>query len=204
MSEDRWQFDECPENGPAIVALKDGSVQVAWVTPLDGKEAAPLALNTAGSLDGKSFTPRSLVATGGAARHVQIAAAAEGTLTLARDGVVQGSWRLVRLARGTAAKAGRSTFNNVAPADEGEAVYPVVAVGSGGTVVAWVRMAGGVLKSQMRVESSTDTDRYLTVVLTDERARRIEVDLPTRRQRDDNTDRLHQTTSESITEGRIV
>lgn len=142
VSEDGWKFDGCPENGPAIAVGTGGRLHVAWVTPLDGKEGAPLALYTASSPDGKAFTPRSRIATDGAAGHVQLATLGDGSLLLAWDEVAKGG-RRIHAARGTVAANGSVAFKSIPLPGAEDGTYPVVTATAGGAITAWVRRAGG-------------------------------------------------------------
>jgi hypothetical protein len=136
VSEDKWQFDGCPENGPALAVGSDDIVHVAWVTPEEGKEGAPLALYRSRTRDGKTFSPRERVKTGGAAAHAQLVAGLDGAIALAWDEatprgrrVMFTRWRNV------------SSFPGVA-VDTVDGVYPALATSSKGTVVAWVSRGG--------------------------------------------------------------
>ena len=151
VSEDHWQFDGCPENGPALAVDRDRRVHVAWPTPPDGKTGTPLALFYAMSRDGRSFTPRVRVPTNGAAHHVQMAATADGTLLLVWDEIGAGG-RKVRLARARTDDAGKVSFDELPSVESGSGSYPVVAATASGAVVAWTRTgAGGNLIAVARI-----------------------------------------------------
>jgi hypothetical protein len=141
VSEDKWQFDGCPENGPALAIGPGGEVHVAWVTPEQGKEGAPLALYHATSRDGSAFTPRVRIPTQGAAGHVQIVSGPSPALTLAWDEATP-SGRRVRLAGAIAREGREATFSALPNPDDAEGLYPALATTAKGTVVAWVRRGG--------------------------------------------------------------
>lgn len=143
VSDDHWQFDGCPENGPAIARATDGTIHVAWVTPLDGKEGAPLALYHATTRDGRTFTPRMRVPSAPGASHVQLTAAPNGNVLLAWDEPAEGG-RRVRLARATAKADGRTTFTRLSDVGADDGVYPSIAATDQGAVVAWVRRGAGI------------------------------------------------------------
>lgn len=141
VSEDRWQFDGCPENGPALAVDTGGRVHVAWVTPLAGAEGGPLTLYHASSVDGAAFTPRVKIETTGPAGHVQLTTLGSGNLVMAWDEVVAGS-RRVRAARGVVAADGRAEFSPLAVGDHA-GMYPALASAAGTAggfveVMAWV------------------------------------------------------------------
>jgi hypothetical protein len=140
VSEDHWQFDGCPENGPALAVDRDRRVHVAWPTPPDGKTGMPLALFYAMSRDGRSFTPRVRVPTNGAAHHVQMAATAGGAVLLAWDEIGAGG-RKIRIAHARPDAAGKASFDAASPLDGEAGNYPVVAATNSGAVVAWTRTA---------------------------------------------------------------
>mgnify|MGYP003335916256 CR=1 FL=1 len=143
VSEDKWQFDGCPENGPAVARAGDGTIHVAWVTPLDGKDGAPLALYHATSRDGRTFTARTRVPSAPGASHVQLAATENGGMLLAWDEPADGG-RRIRLARVEARNGSRASFTRLADVDATDGVYPSLAATTQGGVVAWVRRGTGI------------------------------------------------------------
>ena len=143
VSEDHWQFDGCPENGPAIAIDAQQRAHVLWVTPADGKDGSPLALYHAWSRDGRTFTARTAVPTRGPAAHVQVTAVPDGSLVITWDENVNGA-RHVAFARAEVSAAGRVTFRALhAGDDEPGRGYPVVASASAGVLAAWVQQTAG-------------------------------------------------------------
>jgi hypothetical protein len=138
VSEDKWEFDGCPENGPAIAVDRRRRVHVVWPTPADGKAESGLSLFYAMSSDGRTFAPRMRVPTAGQAAHVQISASADGSLTVAWDELAAGGPR-IKLARARPDAAGHPRFEAVPVSDAAIGVYPALAESVAGTVVAWVR-----------------------------------------------------------------
>lgn len=136
VSEDHWKFDGCPENGPAIAIDSSGVVHVAWVTPRDGTAGAPLALYTASTTDGATFSTRRLLPTAGAVAHVQLVAGHDGNLTLAWDEATP-MGRVVRVAHGTV--DGDKTVFGRSVTMPGVGDHPALAAADSGTIVAWVR-----------------------------------------------------------------
>ncbi len=138
VSDDHWQFDGCPENGPAVAIDRARRAHVLWLTPLDGKEGAPLVLYHAVSRDGRRFAPRARIATEGAPGHVQATIAPDGSIVSAWDEITDRGRRIV-FARGVLNATGDARFAALASPDIGEAHHPVVATTSSGVVAAWVK-----------------------------------------------------------------
>jgi hypothetical protein len=140
VSEDGWQIDGCPENGPAIAAGADSRVHVAWPAPADGKSASPHSLFYAVSGDGRSFSPRIRIPTAGPVAHVQLSIGHDGLPFVFWDEVVDGS-RRVAAARATSSAS--SAFESVPlPAQPRGGGWPVLAATPSGLIVAWVNGAG--------------------------------------------------------------
>lgn len=138
VSDDHWQFDGCPENGPAVALDRARRAHVFWLTPLDGKEGAPLVLYHAVSSAGRAFSPRARIATEGVPGHVQATVAPDGSLVTAWDEITDRGRRII-FARGVPNVAGEAKFTAIPAPDIGEAHHPVVATASSGVVAAWVR-----------------------------------------------------------------
>jgi hypothetical protein len=141
VSEDHWKFDGCPENGPAIAIDQAGAVHIAWITPLGGVEGAPLALYTASTADGATFTPRAHVSAKGATAHAQLVADKRGGLVLAWDEATPAG-RVVRVARGTVGGDGLTSFGKPATM-AGAGDHPALAAPDSGAVLAWIRRDPG-------------------------------------------------------------
>lgn len=141
VSEDHWQFDGCPDNGPALAVDRARRVHVAWPTPPDGKTGTPLALFYAMTRDGRTFTPRVRVPAKGPAHHVQMAVMADGVLLLVWDEVAAGG-RKIHVARATPNDAGKVSFDELPAVDVGNGNYPAVAATASGAVVAWTKTGG--------------------------------------------------------------
>jgi hypothetical protein len=153
VSEDRWQIDACPEDGPSIATGASGVVHIAWPTFLadTGRKAVFYSYSTDG---GRSFAPRIRVDANDSAiaAHPQIAAD-DDRVTIVWDE--------------TAGKASRVRSRSFAPAADGRswtaersalyvsaegvtAEYPSIAFAAGRAVISWTEAnAGG---SKIRVE----------------------------------------------------
>jgi hypothetical protein len=146
VSADGWQFDGCPENGPALAVDHGGRVFVAWPTPPDGKSESPLALFIAMSNDGRTFLPRVRIPTQGPAGHVQMSVVGGGAVLLTWD-ELSASGPRIRLTLARASGAGKVIFEELPSPDAVAGTYPVVAVTAAGAIAAWTRKeaAGSVI-----------------------------------------------------------
>jgi hypothetical protein len=151
VSEDRWELDGCPENGPALAVDTKNRVHVAWPTLVAGESGSEptLALFYAMSPDGGQFTPRERIPTEGVPRHVQIAAGFDDGLIVSWDEQA-GSLRRIALARGVADDGGAVRFTRETLNEQAPAVSPVMARTEDGLVIAWT--SGKTGESRIRVE----------------------------------------------------
>lgn len=139
VSEDGWEIDGCPDDGPAIAVDADGAAHVVWPTVVQG--ATPRgAIFYATTHDGKTFSPRVEVPTLGSIKpaHPQIAIGADGRIAVAWDEQAEG--RRVAAVRSLARGAdGRVTFGEsvVDLASARAAYYPALAPIEGGFVAVW-------------------------------------------------------------------
>lgn len=141
VSEDRWQIDGCPENGPTLAADATGRIHVVWPTLIREAGRDTLALYHATSRDGRTFSRRTRIPTTGAAYHPQLALLASGELFVAWD-EVSGGGRRVRFARGHARPDGMVSMNAVAASGGNDGGFPSVAPTSTGVVAAWAARRG--------------------------------------------------------------
>ena len=139
VSDDHWQIDGCPDNGPSMAIDATQRVHVAWPTPADGKDMTSMALFYAVSRDGATFTPRVRVPTRGAASHAQLVMNRDGSSLLAWDEVVDGTRRL-GMVRVVVNATGKTTFTALPAPDAGPGQwYPALASTGSGAVAVWVR-----------------------------------------------------------------
>ena len=141
VSEDHWQINGCPEDGPSIGVTADGDLQIVWPTLLEGTEARK-AVFFSSSLDGgKTFAPRMRIdaANAGAAStfaaHPQLAVNGNTVGVAWEEGTASGH-RIIF--RSIAGEVGAPHLG--APAivtDSGKPSYPAVTFADGGFVVAW-------------------------------------------------------------------
>jgi hypothetical protein len=140
VSEDKWELDGCPENGPAIAVDASSRIHIVWPTLTTENGHETLALFYATSRDGRTFSERVRIPTTGAAYHPQVALARGGTLLVAWDEAGQGG-RKVRFARGTPAAGGTMSFRPVASMEGVRGSYPAIAQTADGAVAAWMNPA---------------------------------------------------------------
>jgi hypothetical protein len=141
VSEDRWQIDGCPDDGPALALDRAQRAHVVWPTLQEGAVPAAMGVYYAVSRDGRAFSPRVRVPSRGPASHPQIVIGGSGEPLVAWDEVVDGA-RRIAMARVRTDARGQVTFVNVQPPDgmPGQS-YPALASTASGTVAAWVRQS---------------------------------------------------------------
>lgn len=139
LSEDRWQIEGCPDDGPSMAADTHGGIHVAWPTLVPGEPArkgifyASLADGTGPDL---TFSARLRLDAGDAdAAHPQIASDDHGNTAIVWDERA-GDRRRIMLRRVSGGAA--------APAERFEGVgvsYPAVAAAEGHWIVVWLEQA---------------------------------------------------------------
>ncbi|HUE87275.1 MAG TPA: hypothetical protein VMO26_14470 [Vicinamibacterales bacterium] len=138
VSEDRWQLNGCPDDGPALAADASGTVHIVWPTVI-GDTTPEGALFYSTTRDGRRFTPRVRVPTLGSPKpaHPQIAVDERGRVMVAWDEVINGT-RVAAALQMSHGGAERVTFG--APlvlAGDQSAMYPVLAVTADGWLAVW-------------------------------------------------------------------
>jgi len=136
VSEDKWQLEGCPDDGPAMAMDASRRIHIVWPTLVTGTGEPTIALFYSASSDGVRFTPRQRIPTEGLPHHPQLAVGGDGALTIAWDELGGGSRRAV-MARGTVDPDGRLQAARRVVDDREAAYYPVVAATRRGTVAAW-------------------------------------------------------------------
>ncbi len=86
ISEDGWQLDGCPDDGPAMAVDRNNVVHIVWPTVIGGDNPEG-ALFHASTKDGRRFTPRRRIPTLGSPKpsHPQIAIDPTGQIYVAWD-----------------------------------------------------------------------------------------------------------------------
>jgi hypothetical protein len=138
VSEDQWQLDGCPENGPAIAVDATSKIHVVWPTLTKASGGETLSLFYASSGDGRTFSPRVRIPTTGPAYHAQLALSGSGTLTVAWDEAVKGG-RRVRFARATPSAGGGISFSPLSVPGDSAGSYPSIAAVPDVILAAWTQ-----------------------------------------------------------------
>ena len=132
VSDDHWELNGCPENGPTLAAGADNTIHVVWPTLVHGPTTAAepaLALFHAATRDGRTFSPRERILTEGTPRHPQLVATVTG-LAATWDEEVDGGNRRVVFVRSLGA-AVRDVLSSA------RAQTPSLAATENGVVIAW-------------------------------------------------------------------
>jgi hypothetical protein len=94
VSEDDWQLNGCPDDGPAMAVDARGVAHLAWPTLVPSPEPHK-AVFYASSADGRTFSPRLRVsAPARHASHPHIAVSADGDVVVLWDEVADGRRRV--------------------------------------------------------------------------------------------------------------
>jgi len=152
VSEDHWQLNGCPDDGPTIALDGEGVVHLVWPTLVQGEQPA-IGLFHASTRDGRTFTPRQRIETLGTSKpsHPQMTLDRCGALQLAWD-EAQDHRRVVAMRQLTPQASG-----NVEPGSahvisgSGSAVYPVLAPIDGGVLAAWTEVGQDTSMSRIAV-----------------------------------------------------
>lgn len=150
VSEDRWQLNGCPDDGPAMTVDATGTIHIVWPTVLQGEQPEGALFYTS-SRDGRTFAPRLRVLTMGSARpsHPQISVDASGQVMLAWDEVIDGT--RTAFVRSLTNGGGTPTFGETIQLDrQAPSMYPVMAETRDATVVAWTSGKVGASTIQVR------------------------------------------------------
>ena len=139
VSEDHWQIDACPEDGPSIAVTDDGVLHVAWPTMLQEGDQKKAVFYASSSDGGRTFSPRVRIDQAGEkvhAGHPQIAKAG-GRVFVAWDETTGTGFRIQLREVGSAAGVGSIATLS----DDESATYPALAVTRSSVVAAWTRRA---------------------------------------------------------------
>ena len=134
VSEDKWELNGCPEDGPTLAVDQEGTIHIAWATVVN--EGDPVkALFYTMSRDGRTFSPRARVRVDAEATpgHPQLTLTPDGGAAIVWDEVIFGV-RRVSFTR--VSRAG--VFQPVQTLSGDEAASnPVIVPSEGNLVVAW-------------------------------------------------------------------
>lgn len=134
VSEDKWELNGCPEDGPSIAVDESGTIHIAWATVVNEGEPRK-ALFYATSRDGKTFSARARVPSGATTPgHPQLTLTSDGGAAIAFDENPNG---LRRVSFTRVSRAGDFRQPQILSADE-SASYPVIIrSGANNLLVAW-------------------------------------------------------------------
>ena len=134
VSDDKWELNGCPEDGPTLAVDQAGLIHIAWATVMQDRDGVK-ALFYATSRDGKSFSPRARlpVAEGATPGHPQLALTADGGVAIVWDELVAG---LRRVSFTRVSREGVFERPQLLSGDE-SASYPVIVSVDRGVLVAW-------------------------------------------------------------------
>jgi hypothetical protein len=150
VSEDQWQINGCPDDGPSMAIDGKGRVHLVWPT-LVSRDGQPVkALFHAVSPDGRTFEPREPIPTEGQANHPQLTVNTNGDLVVAWDESGGGSRHIVA-AIGTLDGRGHPTFTRVEQDSPQVGSYPVVVPSSEGALMAWTTVPAAGEQSVIRL-----------------------------------------------------
>ncbi len=142
VSEDRWQLEGCPDDGPAMTIDGRNQIHIAWPTLVsDGPNGQPsIGIFYATSADGRAFGARARMATEGLPHHPQVAVN-EDRLFVAWDELHQGKRRVIVAHRPLAGGDSRA-FTRIAVNGEVSGLYPTLVPLDRGALVAWTSGPG--------------------------------------------------------------
>ena len=134
VSEDKWELNGCPEDGPTLAVDRSGVIHIAWATVVNDGEPQK-ALFYATSRDGRTFSPRARIPVSGITTpgHPQLTLTSDGGAAIVWDEVVEG---LRRVSFTRISRAGVARPPQVLSADE-SALNPVIVRSDAGLLVAW-------------------------------------------------------------------
>jgi hypothetical protein len=138
ISEDGWQLDGCPDDGPAIAVDKNNVVHIVWPTVIGGANPEGALFYTS-TRDGRTFTPRQRIPTLGSPKpsHPQIAIDGAGELYVAWDEVRGGVRGSAFRSMTVNAAAGSAKFGAPQTLGDGANSYPILAARPNGLLAVW-------------------------------------------------------------------
>lgn len=145
VSEDQWQINACPEDGPSIAVGADGTLHITWPTLIPGSEPRKGIFYSYSTDRGRTFAPRIRVDDGGegsrTAAHPQLTIAGATVAVVWDESASQG--RQVRFAEigSTSSTWTPSVSTPVTISGAERGVYPAVTTVSGTPLVAWTSEA---------------------------------------------------------------
>jgi len=152
VSEDNWQLDGCPDDGPAMVVDGRNVIHIVWPTLVPGATTAKGIFYAFSTDGGRTFSSRVRIDDPKTAGASHPAIALSGSeVVVAWDDLVS-KVRRVEARRISSTGSGQSWSPVLAApvvVSDGPASYPVLAAG-GGVIVAWT--AEGAAHAEIRVQ----------------------------------------------------
>jgi len=140
ISEDKWQIEGCPEDGPALAVDARLQIHVVWPTLVnDGPNSQPSIGIFYSSNSGRGFAQRQRVSTEGVPHHPQIAVTGD-SIYLAWDELRNGRRQVVVAHRPLSAALDAKWSREVVSADV-PGTYPTILATGTGVIVAWTSNA---------------------------------------------------------------
>jgi hypothetical protein len=136
VSEDAWQLEGCPDDGPTLSVDARGVAHVVWPTRILENGEPTIGLFHAATSDGGRFSSRQRLETAGVPHHPQLAAGAAGAIAVVWDESLAGR-RQVVLASGKIGAGGRPQLKRAVLSADTSGSYPAVAHSGPTVVVAW-------------------------------------------------------------------
>jgi hypothetical protein len=134
VSEDKWQIEGCPDDGPSMALDPAGRIHVVWPSVVTERGGPVKALFHAVSADGRTFAPRTRIPTEGQANHPQLAIDGSGQVRVVWDESGSGSRRLAA-ATGVVSQNGAVRLTRTTQGEVG--TYPIAVAVPGGWLSAW-------------------------------------------------------------------
>jgi hypothetical protein len=140
VSEDKWQIEGCPEDGPALAVDARRQIHVVWPTLVNDSPGSQRSIGIFyASNTGRGFGPRQRVPTEGVPHHPQMALARD-SIYLAWDELKNGRRQVVvahrPLSAGADAKWAREVISGDVPGS-----YPSIVATGTGVAIAWTSNA---------------------------------------------------------------
>jgi hypothetical protein len=151
VSEDHWQIDGCPEDGPSLAVTPDNVVHIVWPTLVGDASKEKAVFYSESTDDGRTFTPRVRIDNGtGVAAHPQIVALGTHIVAAWDESTSSGARVYVRAVASGHTSGAAPTLGTVRMlGDAPSAVYPSIAASGTDATIAWTqRTPGG---SEIRV-----------------------------------------------------
>jgi hypothetical protein len=155
VSEDHWQIDGCPEDGPSLAVTTDNVVHIVWPTLVGDASKEKAVFYSASTDGGQTFAPRVRIDNGtGVAAHPQMVALGEHIAAVWDESTSAGTRVYARMLTPSHAAGAAPALGAIHPlGDAPSAVYPSIAASGADVAIAWTqRTTGG---SEIRVARVT-------------------------------------------------